>query len=220
MTQAIRFTQQQGMSLISMLIGLMISILCILSSLTLYKNLVHVAADSKVATSYDSQLASAMYTIQMELQSAGYKIADAGASHLVKDDDGHTIAFYWRYYDGANYQCRGFKEVDNAASDPAFRLLKLVKANCTATSVLDSLAWNDHAILAQWPLVEKLVTYKNGDSLLDITAPAKVECSPYGALAPQKHWSVTITAPTSAMINGAGGNANVFTFCLPNTYWT
>ena len=42
-----------------MLIGLLISVLCILASLTLYKSLVRVAADTKVDSSYDGQLAAA-----------------------------------------------------------------------------------------------------------------------------------------------------------------
>ena len=46
----LRFRGQKGLSLVSLLVGLLISMLCILAGLTLYKNLVNEAVDSKIST--------------------------------------------------------------------------------------------------------------------------------------------------------------------------
>ncbi len=73
-------TAEAGITLISMMIGLVISSLSILAMLSLYRNLVHQAADSIVHSNLDGQVAAGLLTAQIELQSAGFGIASAAVN--------------------------------------------------------------------------------------------------------------------------------------------
>lgn len=221
---------QRGMTLISLLIGLFISLMCILASLTVYKNLIFVAADTKVDAMHDGQLAAAMLTVQKEVMTAGFGIADADNSHLVRRTvaaDGSTPGsneLLWRYMEeDGTFVCRGIKESyykrDN--SDIDFRQLAMreVQNGCTENASLTGLQWSDVDILGKWRLVGALATYiTTNDNLLSFTISEQT-CSPYGTTELQDHYSVQISAPSSAQLNGAASaTATSYDFCLPNTY--
>ncbi|MAB98657.1 MAG: hypothetical protein CMK71_11410, partial [Pseudomonadaceae bacterium] len=70
-----------GFTLISMMVGLLISSIAILGMMSLYKTLVHNAADSIVRSTLDGQVSSALLTAEMELQGAGFAIPGATANN-------------------------------------------------------------------------------------------------------------------------------------------
>ena len=219
------------MSLIGLLIGLLISVLCILASLTLYKNLIDVATESKLDSSHDGQLASALLVMQLEVQSAGYGIEAANFDHLVK----HTpatgkIQLLWRFSPdgGTTFECRGFRE-EPLEDEGTFRVLELIKANsgCNATASLSGLTWTKVAVLGRWRVVDDGVAdagldyYITTNKTLFNFQLADAMCSPYGASASatENHALLVITAPGSATLQGAPGiTASEHKFCLPNIY--
>lgn len=214
--------QQKGVTLISLLIGMLISMMAILASLTLYKNLVHVSAEAKLDSLHDGQLASSMLTTQLEILAAGYGIDDANGAHVTVVDGGNTIALYWRYFDDPNFVCRKLEEVqtNDVDVDYSYRTLTLSgSAACDGVTPLADLAWDqDLGVLGRWNLIEPLTTYiGNNQKLFDMNLADGV-CAPLGSNNPTNHIVATITAPGTAFLNGAANtDVNSYQFCLSNT---
>ncbi len=207
-----------------MLIGLLISVLCILASLTLYKSLVRVAADTKVDSSYDGQLAAAMLTVQMEVQNTGYGMTFKPGDFLKREEE-KAVELLWRYKSGNDFTCRSLQELSEGA-DGSLKHHKLslreATAGCTESSNLLSItAWKEISALGRWPVVKKVEEYLTqkttvNKTLLDFSF-VRTACSPFGALPPASRLILTVSAPSSALLNGTEVSPNEFTFCLPNT---
>lgn len=203
------------------MIGLFISMLCILASLSLYKTLIHVAAETKVDTLHDGQLASAMLTAQMEVQSAGYGIDGADADDVYINPTAGQAQFLWRYFDGTNFQCKGLTETALTENEVTYRVLTLqtVVSGCNETAVLSGLTWTDKAILGRWNTGNTLAAYLVDNSTLFNFALTTTTCSPYGSSNGESHMQVTVSAPSSALLNEvANATVNTFNFCLSNIY--
>lgn len=238
-------SRQQGLSLISLLIGLFISMLCILVGLTLYKNTLTLSTESKIDAQHDGQIAAVLLTLQMELQNAGYGIASAGASDVVFDpfnttvtnEDGSTRTIInpviaWRYSSdmGTTFTCRAVKEYSSTDAGISYQTLALATAKtCTASTDLALINWSSNAssdmeevtIIGRWPVFGELAErLKTQSSLFTFSAPTATTCSPYGALtSTDQHLQVTISALSSATLNAASDAVNhESTFCLLNTY--
>ncbi|NWA29028.1 hypothetical protein HX866_29490 [Pseudomonas gingeri] len=63
---------QRGFTMISMMVGTVISMLSILAMLSLYKNLIYSSVTSIQSASQDGQIASALLTAQRELMNGGF----------------------------------------------------------------------------------------------------------------------------------------------------
>lgn len=220
--------QQKGLTIVSLLIGLLISMLCILASLTLYKNLIHVAADTKVDALHDGQLAASLLTAQKEVMTAGFGISDADASDIVKvtvpatELTPGTVSLLWRYDESGTTKCRGLVEENITRNSLNYRTLKIVEpvSGCNEVVDLSVLVWSSEvAILGQWPVIGALATYiDSNDTLIDFEITEQ-DCSPFGTVDLERHLSVKISAPSSAELNGATSIAeNAYEYCLPNTY--
>ncbi len=212
--------KQVGMTLISLMIGIFISMLCILSSLTLYKSLISVATEAKIDSMHDGQLAGAMLTTQLEILSAGYKIDDAGLADVVTLYSADKNKLYWRYNNGA-MQCRGLEESAETDGGVTYRVLSLVEstgAGCTEDGVLADMTWTGVSVLGRWPVVDGLANYMAGrNAMLDIRIGVS-ECTPFGTTEADNHLTVTLLAPSSSRLNRAvGGAMNEYQFCLMNT---
>ena len=64
--------RQAGTTLIGLMIGLLVSVVGILASLSLYKTLVAVATEAKIDAMHDGQLATTLLAIQLKVQNAGF----------------------------------------------------------------------------------------------------------------------------------------------------
>lgn len=210
---------QAGVTLISLLIGLFISMLCILSSLTLYKSLIQVTVEAKSDTLHDGQLAAAFLTTQLEIQSAGFQIAEPDADDVVVRVNAGTLELLWRFNDGA-FRCRGLKETQETIAGLDYRVLNLVEATagCDGDAALVGMNWGEVATLGRWAIRGEFATYMAGrDSMLNVNI-ATVPCSPYGSVNATDHMVVTISAPSSSSIHGAvNGATTSFKYCLLNT---
>jgi Tfp pilus assembly protein PilW len=191
--------KQQGMSLMGLLVGMLLSVLSILAAMTMYHNMVDVAIDTRQAAQHDAQLATAMQTIQLELQSAGYGITDAQAnSELSASNDKQNL--YWRYRDtstSVTYTCRGVQYGGGT-------LALVKKSECGSLAESGS-----------WDLVQVLAKFVNPPAITFKTD--KASCFPYGRTTAAVHGLVTIEAQSAALL--AGGvdiDMNVYDICLPN----
>lgn len=211
-SHATKTTQtQRGVTLISLLIGMLISIFSILSILALYKNLVTVSISASADASHDGQVATALITAQLELQNAGYGIVNADGLHLNTNDDGSEIR--WRYYDNGAYQCRSIREV---VIDENTRSLELFEANknCEATSELSAVEWKSLSVLTRISRTESIPT-----QIFNFNV-ATAECSPYGVGATDKHLMASMSAIGSADFHNATSDITVtsYNLCLVSTH--
>lgn len=235
--------RQQGLSLISLLIGLFISMLCILAGMTLYKNTLVLSTSSKIDAQHDGQIAAALMTLQLELQNAGYGAAPASGPHVVSDSLTMTFnnvditvpLLAWRYSSNLDtvFTCRAAVEFPSTDTETkiTYRNLALITLGttdgCTNNAALKPLGWlaapdAQKTIIGRWPVFEELSVYLETapKRLFTFGALSTAVCSPYGALmSDQQHLQVTVSAPSSATLNGATGAVNhSSTFCLLNTY--
>ncbi len=221
--------QQSGLTLVSLMIGMLLSMLCILASLTLYKDLIHVAAEAKVDAAHDGQLAAAMLTLQKTILSAGFGIDNANANDIIvrrvapTSMQPGTIELLWRFVLNGTTQCSGLLETSEVHDSRAYRTLKLrkVTSGCNSVTPLASLNWQDVATFGQWPVIGGLDTYiTNNETLLDFSL-AQGSCSPFGATVNELHLILTVSAPNSASLNGVTGIPDItYDYCLQNTYPT
>ena len=229
-----KLSAESGLSLVGLLIGLLISVLCILGSLSLYKNLIQVATVSKVDSQHDGQMAAALLFAQLGLQSAGYGIADADGDDVVRvpySSATPTIGekLLWRSAEanGGSLKCRGLVEEQTTDSDGlVYRQLKLIEATsgCTTSAALPSVGWPPGGtVVARWLVAPNgtLKSYLTSNTTLFKFNVASAVCTPFGTdtSVTAKHILVTVEAPGSALVNGATGiTTNKYFYCLSNTY--
>jgi|GEM_PF-2833087 len=230
--------RQRGMSLISLMIGMLISMIGILAGIILYQNMVKVSLKSRVDAAQDGQLATAMLSLQLELQAAGFGIvlADNPGPHWALVG-GAAPTLYWRYQDvsvtPAVVTCRGFRIVDTEAD--VHRQLQLLKPN-TATNC--TLAANLVALPGGWGtdpddpdnppvvLADFHATGMDGatQSKLPVIALSSsvASCFPYGLGQANNYLMITVTADSAArraaIDKGVAPTIApvVYDFCLPN----
>lgn len=220
---------ERGMSLVSLMIGILISMIGVLAGIVLYQNMVKVTIQTRTDAAHDGQLSSAMLSLQLDLQTAGFgidKVAKPGP-HLVLVA-GPPQTLYWRYlndYKNPNSAiCRGFRVSDSV--DGNTRSLQLLRpvtpAGCTLDVALAGIGggWEVDTVLAEFRKAEATEV----DSLPVITiAEAVSNCFPYGLGESGNYRMVTISADgavrRAAIDAGVAAPAvapSVYNFCIPN----
>lgn len=230
------YSRQKGLSLIGLLIGLLISVLCILGSLTLYKNLIQVATESKLDSNHDGQLASAMLIVQLEVQSAGFGIEpDATTpSIVINNPEAGKTQLLWRFFLKDNlpplnkYQCRGLHEEEDTTNG-VFRVLKVIKVvddTCDESTPLENFTWETDTVLGRWRVLDDGLGLDNyittNGTMFNFQLATNVKCNPYGAntSADDLHAFLTISVPGSAHLQGATGmGVTQYEYCLTNIHY-
>lgn len=123
--------RQRGQSLISMMVGLVISLTTISAMLVLYKTMIEVSGNASRSALRDGQVSSALLAAQMEMQSAGFGVpsGDALSTKLAIRDAGKELV--WRYKTGltaSGFQCSGLRLVDGNG------LYRLAEKNCNTVA--------------------------------------------------------------------------------------
>lgn len=227
---------QAGMSLISLMIGILISMIGILAGFLLYQNMVKVTLQTRADATQDGQLASAMLSLQLQLQSAGFGIDKAAnpGPHLALVS-GPPQALYWRYLndptDSNSAVCAGFRVEDASVTENEVtevrRQLQLLTpetaASCTLGANLTGLpgGWKVTSILAQFRRSEEALAITSFP-VVSITS-AISQCFPYGLGQAANYRTITISVDGAARRAAIdAGNAapsiapSVYSFCLPN----
>ena len=101
--------QQAGQTLISMMVGLVISLITIAAMLVLYKTMISISADASRTALRDGQVSAGLLAAQMELQSAGFGVAPSASidDRLLISAAGKQVA--WLYDEGGAARCAGLR---------------------------------------------------------------------------------------------------------------
>lgn len=231
-----RLNQQRGISLISLMVGTVLSMLTIIAMLALYKNLVQVAVDATQDANHDGGLASALLVAQLELQGAGFGM-DKTFNETVSlrkllpepEQPQQYNAILWKYknLDTVDTSCSGLlvrKHPKKTERD--YRTLTLlhkpicnVALSSLSVDELDSIlevSWgtdlrsitNLATLAPESTLAFKEKSYANDDDK---------KCGNYGS-GNEKHPQIVITAmSSSALANSAGDGLRIrYTVCLSN----
>lgn len=231
--------RHRGFTLVSMMVGLLIGVICIAAMLVLYRMLVTTSYDVRQRAGIDAQLATSSLVAQQQLQQAGFGInqAVAGTDVIVLQHVSVTAAgkmsgepasayssavtgnaILWGYnptgaagtLDPAAYTCEGLFVDGND-------LLRLSPVACTAPTEWHELTWRRTA------LVDPGVV---GDASTFRLEPAR--CWPFGQtdavnsllvsyyLSKEGADAAGLPAPTSTAASAPFNAIPVFSVCLPN----
>lgn len=199
---------QSGVSLISMLVGITISLITALAMLTLFRHSIKITADTTQISKQDAERTSAMTIAPILLQDAGFGINNArvndniialkGAAFSASKLSGTVAtsgetanALVWLRNLGTNFQCSALFAV------PGKGLLLLGPINCTGLST-----WST----ASWASAKPLASLGTFNFVLSNTAGT---CSQFGYASPGR---ATVTIQS----NNAIGQPVSSQSCLSN----
>ena len=206
---------QSGVTLISLLIGLLISMLCMIGLLSTYRTVAKTGAESRIDATHDTQLQNGLTASQMMIQNAGFGL-DGGTNLEVATISIGTAtnvsALLWRYKEGGMVSCQGLADIPDASKRKLVTLT--VGTGCNDTAALDTLTWTTENTLAH------LTDYSSGGTNPQQITFAKTlsNCTPFGSAISENvvsHPLVTITAKTSTQ-NIAGLDAIEVPVCILN----
>jgi len=227
---------QSGLSLISLMVGMVISMMAVLGALALYRSTTQtVFGDGGLVRNsvQDGQLASGLLSAQIALQGAGYGLASPSTgSHFLLltnallNPDAMTLsgtvvnvtaaaqngnALVWisnpnQSANSADYRCSGL------VSDPSTRALYLIQSSgaCNPlTTQWSKITWLRRTLIESSVLAQAVTLSVQKDSA----------CWPFGAV-PQAISKVAAPSASVTVRLGYGssvtGSSNTYTSCLAN----
>jgi hypothetical protein len=110
---------QRGHSLISMMVGLVISLLTIAAMLAIYKTSIGISSNASQTALRDGQVSAALLAAQIELQQAGYGIEADAAEILSISADGRQVVWRYRSEIGGPSTCAGLRLITRGAAEVA-----------------------------------------------------------------------------------------------------
>lgn len=187
--------RQRGISLVSLMVGLVISLTATLGLLSVYRNALQVTTVATVSTTNDSQLASLLVRTGASLEDAGYGITgNAFGTQLIAISgaalNGNTLtgtvaaantavnAVVWTMATGATTQCAGFYAPSTGG------LVYLSPITCT-----DATGWNT----ARW--FPATVAPQSSSAILFTVA--QQSCAPYGITSTLGNYTVSLSTTNS-----------------------
>lgn len=142
---------QKGFTLIELMIGLVISVLCMIMMLMLFKQLSHIAMSSSQDAENDSQLQTGILVIDKLVQNAGYgSLNNSGGTNNTGDIGIGTFAgnpaLVWRYVPDPDtsittYKCEGIGEEITTEGNHKIHKLFLLKRACGNSTTITSGNW-------------------------------------------------------------------------------
>lgn len=206
--------RQVGTTLIGLMIGLLVSVVGILASLSLYKTLVSVATGAKVDAMHDGQLATTLLAIQLRVQNAGFGLDSNTVNINITSFDSDKNLF-WRYKVDGVTTCEGLRRYPrtvNGAQGFALDYMTATEDSCADDVALNSMTWMSVSTLS--------VFSKNVTDIVDFSL-SQQSCSPYGMDDSGDYFVLTLSGRTAANIEGVITNGNPLEntelkLCLPN----
>lgn len=206
-------TRQNGISLISLMIGLAISMIVILGMLAVYKTTIKVTATAGRGATTDGQRLSALFASQTLLQEAGFGINGAalgsdllvltgaalGADNKLTGASAGTAAplagnaIVWGTKAGADYKCNGLY------APAAGGLVRLPAVTCAQASSWASVVWTPVVVVTDTRVVAITLS----------PAAARGGCKSFGIAGAGKLW-VKLATKNSTELDAAAST------CLTN----
>lgn len=168
---------KNGFTMIELLVGIVIAMLCMITMLMLFKQLTHVGLSSTQDAEYDAQLQSGMLAIQKYVQNAGFGSGQQG--DIASGTYSGNPAIFWRSVKELNvtpiaYECRGVGEVITTEDGQKVHRLVLLKKTACGTS---------EAITAgSWEKDQPIIAIRNSSDapIYQYAIAAGSGCSPFG----------------------------------------
>lgn len=216
--------RQSGQSLISMMVGLLISLITVAAMMVLYKTMIEVTGNASRSALRDGQVSAALLTAQMELQSAGFGVpsSDALTSKLVVRESGKVVV--WRYRTdlaSAGFSCTGLQLVDGQGVYRYTPKTCTDAASTTWTAAQRELIAGSAAFFT--PVQKDGSAYASGEGEAGamtlapgyvFSLKAEKQCLPYM----QQDFSATPAQPSGRLLamERDDGSSHLFQLCLPN----
>lgn len=211
-----QLNKQRGITLISLMIGTVLSMLTILAMLALYKNLIQVAVIASQDANHDGGLASALLTAQMELASAGFALNEDPDTLIHLPNSAAAILWRYKNLDTAKVSCSGLLLRTHPAKKEHARTLTLLhKADCSIALNLLAVAESDTALKASWGTEPGAITnlaVLNPSTELTFTEDSTT-CTNYGITHGLEHRQITIKASNSSSVDAL---ETIYRVCLSN----
>ena len=207
--------RQRGVTLISLMIGMAISLGVILCMLALFQSLIVISLKSNQDSAQDGEVSTGLTTLQSMVQGAGYGLTQGANPHVqlaaTNVSQGAT-ALLWRFQDSGVLWCQGVVELPGI--DPRtkkdMRVLTLLTATaCSGSASLSTLSWST---------ADSLTRFKNTTVQQTRLTLETQSCAPFGvASLKASHYVVGMYAPSSAVRAGVSGVEPIhYSVCLTN----
>lgn len=204
--------KQAGFTLIELMVGMVIAILCMLMMLMLFKQITQIGMSAAQDAEYDAQIQTGLLVAQKFIQNAGY--GSGLANDIQKGTQFGYSAIFWRFIPNIGttpitYQCQGIAEKITTDGNTKLHQLILLKKACGS----EPTTW----INGTWEEDQNIVTFRSSKSdpifQYDISAG---KCTPYGVDKNNSNGlkQLTITAKREHMTGTGGSIKN--TVCLNN----
>lgn len=199
---------QSGVTLISLLIGLLIAMLCMIGLLSAYRTIAKTGVESRMDATHDTQLQNGLITSQMMIQNAGFGLE--GATNLNSADITigsltNTPALLWRYKVGDTVSCQGLADIPDSSKRKLVTLT--VSTGCDETSALNTLTWTIDKTLAH------LTNFSGGTNSQQVTytVTQSTDCTTFGSVntGSGQHPQVTLSAKTSTQQHSSSGLGSI-----------
>ncbi|HEY7773799.1 MAG TPA: hypothetical protein VIC26_11500 [Marinagarivorans sp.] len=205
---------QLGTTLVGLMVGMLVSVVGILASLSLYKTLVSVATEAKVDAIHDGQLATTLLAVQLRIQNAGFGLV-GNAANIVIAANGNEKNVLWRYKVDGVTTCEGLRRSNrtvNSRPSIALDYVRATGAGCNDVNALTTMTWTVETTLSIFP--------RNVTEVIDFSLAPQL-CSPYGMDEAGNFYVLTLKGKTAANIAGAQHQGSPlkdteFKVCLPN----
>lgn len=228
--------RQRGVSMISLMIGLLVSMVAILAITSMHKSLIRVTIGSKTSAIQDSSVAVALMQLQLDLHNAGYGINSADSSTVIATTLSDVPTLLWRYLDDESdldsVICKGVQDqpYNDVATGMAGR--ELIDLTTTYASNPDC-SLDDDLSAITWADDEKrtVAQFRNHTKALFDFEVTTTNCAPYGFGVAESHLLVSVSAESSAgsaqaiaSDDGATLDASTivkpikYQYCLANTH--
>jgi len=211
---------QSGATLISLLVGMLISMFAVLGALTMYRTVAYQQATAKEMASADTSMTGALLSLQIDLQSAGFGETNAATGQdflLLKN-----ASFYNGHLSGTQVSLSGTEQTGNAVvwgelDDLTTYSCHALVATATGLLVLDVDAGCSSAtdwVSNNWNNSGSIWTPATGADLSSMFSVAKGSCWPYDVAGnyDNTHVLVTVTFPSPS----DKLSQRKSTQCLPN----
>ena len=221
--------RQLGLSMISLMVGLMLGLLSTVAAMALFRTVVQNAVGAQDNLAQDTVVSSAMLTAQLEVQKAGYGIEDVtdNCAATATSSPSGTTNVDLRMFTGATLSGSRVSGTDvtiaaaqrngnallwrwrEAGADRCAGLVAadgglqfLQRANCPGLASANTIDWTVTPLIPAGRL--------DGPAAVAFSARADM-CWPYGKGVPARGVVLTLTAG-----NSSAALQTAYTLCLPN----
>lgn len=141
---------QKGFTLVELMVGLVISMLCMIMMLMLFKQTTQIGISSSQDAEYDAQIQTGLLVAQKFIQNAGY---GSGKTYDIKTGSyASNNALFWRLIPNVDstsiaYQCQGIAERIAQDGNAYIHRLMLIRKTCNANNDWQLGAWEDDQVI-------------------------------------------------------------------------